>query len=696
MNMNTQLKHRILCTSALIFIALAFACSLVFATTANAENEDDGSSNEYYDLWFDGTDGMETSIANNGLADLPSYYDGATNEHAQVPVSEGKVTLPDSAGTPKNYEYVLNGWYDITNNKYYDKDKLGTEIEVTGNAVFYADWTPKSYNLGNSSREKVSKQPDTSDFITTQVFDYNELFNLRSANLNERSLESNTHLENWSLNSDSLDFAFLNWAYNDAAGYGNIGSLGNLDSNNQNKSDITQGILNNDIKEALFTHSSDLGRTYVGEGDYLYQYVDDSSDENYGYYYYDSSKNGASYNQKDGRFYLYAQPEKVHEQKRSGTSWTDKSPTKETTAFLPFNDDDSGVYNEKDGSINYWFGMQSTVDFWLPNNSGTGGNKADTGKEMEFKFSGDDDVWVFVDDQLVLDLGGIHGARGGTINFSTGKVETEISKEKWKTEDLSTVEAGNHTLTIYYLERGSSQSNCSIYFNIAPKYALTLMKKDAESGAALAGAEFGVYADAACTEPAKLWNNAEETGSTVHEFTTNSDGVATGYGLVAGNTYYVKELKAPDNYIGDTDKVYSITLNNDGTVVEVEGVDLAVDASSKKLILTVTNTKKTTPPSPDPDPDPDPDPEPEPSPDPEPDPDPEPEPEPEPSITPDSASETDTAESDSPVVKTSIKEKATPSTDDSTPELVSLALAMVGTACIASASYLTRRREERR
>lgn len=660
--MNTQHKHRLLYA-----IAAALICGLMFAVSAwaeDAEGANDSAPVEHYNVWFDGTDGMEKSTAAKGRAGLPPYYDGATDTYVQVSAAEGKVTLPSTAGTTTKYGYVLNGWYDVTNGRYYGKDALGTEIEIAGDAVFYADWVPASYNLGTSSREKVNNQTDTSDFIATQVFDYNDLFNLRSASLTA-ILNSSTHLETWTLNGESLDFAFLNWAYNDAAGYGNIGSLGNLDDNNSNKSDITQGILNSDIKNALFTQTSELGRTYLGEGDYLYQYVDDPADENYGYYYYDSAKNGASYNQQDGRFYLYTQPEKVHEQKRSGTSWVDKSPVKETTAFLPFNDNESGVYNEKDGSINYWFGMQSSIDFWLPNNSGTGGNKADTGKDMEFRFSGDDDVWVYVDDQLVLDLGGIHGARGGTINFSTGKVETQISYDEWEEKDLSAVAAGNHTLTIYYLERGSSQSNCSIYFNIAPKYALSLQKKDAESGAALAGAEFGVYADAACTVPAELWDNAEETGSTVNVFTTDANGAATGYGLVAGNTYYVKELKAPDGYEGDLETVYSITLNSDGSVVKVDGVDLVSDAANKKVILTVGNTKKETPPTPDPDPDPDTKPAPDPDPTPTTD------------VTPSSDG----------------SEKALPSTGDATSGFAILVGAVVSVACVAVAASFARRRK---
>lgn len=621
------------CRHHLVFIFALLAFSILFVlpvatevaaaspdTTEVAAASPDTSDNagqaaalaeDYYDVWFDGTLGMNKLIDYKGRAGLPAYYDGATDVHEQVLASDGKVMLPKNAGATVRYDYVLNGWYDVTNGVYYGKDRLGTEVPVSGNTVFYADWVPASYNLGTSAREKVSGQPDTTDFITTHLFDYNEMFNLRSAesvDAGYAALTSDTHREYWRMKSDgsSLGFAFLNWAYNDAAKYGNIAALEGLDGKNQNKANITQGILNDPIKESLFTHSNGLGRTYVGTGDYLYQYVDDPNDANYGYYYYDSAKNGASYNQAENRFYVYAQPEKVHEQKLNKNAWVNKRPNVETTAFLPFNDNDSGVYNEKDGSINYWFGMESGIDFWLPNDSGTNGNKADTGKDMEFRFSGDDDVWVYVDDTLVLDLGGIHGAHGGTVNFSTGEVATQANGDEWTTTPLPTVSAGNHKLTIYYLERGSSQSNCSIYFNIAPKYSLSVLKKDADDGSLLAGAEFGVYKDAACTVPAELWGNVEETGPSIHELTTAANGEATGYGLVAGNTYYVKELKAPEGYEAAAGTVYSIKLNSDGSVEKADGMQLSVDPSSKKLILTVNNKKKEVPPIPDPTPDPNP------------------------------------------------------------------------------------------
>ena len=140
--------------------------------------------------------------------------------------------------------------------------------------------------------------------------------------------------------------------------------------------------------------------------------------------------------------------------------------------------------------------MKSNIRFNLPDvpgsrdENGHSVNRSRKGDEMVYKFSGDDDVWVFVDGKIALDLGGIHGKVYGEINFSTGKIkivnEPSISYENgvitasssgdntiildFANTALKDLGAGEHTLSLYYLERGSSQSNCAIYFNLAPKF----------------------------------------------------------------------------------------------------------------------------------------------------------------------------------------------------------------------------------
>ena len=77
---------------------------------------------------------------------------------------------------------------------------------------------------------------------------------------------------------------------------------------------------------------------------------------------------------------------------------------------------------------------------------------------------------------LVLDIGGIHGAEDGVIDFSTGQVTVQGQRQT-SLMDLG-ISAGDHTLSVLYLERGSSRSNCKIRFNLSPRYSLTLQKED--------------------------------------------------------------------------------------------------------------------------------------------------------------------------------------------------------------------------
>ena len=114
---------------------------------------------------------------------------------------------------------------------------------------------------------------------------------------------------------------------------------------------------------------------------------------------------------------------------------------------------------------------------------------------MHFRFTGDDDVWIFVDGKMVLDLGGLHGRETGDINFSTGEVTINGVKNNELSENLQSIQAGEKTLTMYYLERGSSLSNCAIYFNLAPRFAFSIQKEDVLTKEVLNGAQFSVYTD---------------------------------------------------------------------------------------------------------------------------------------------------------------------------------------------------------
>lgn len=208
--------------------------------------------------------------------------------------------------------------------------------------------------------------------------------------------------------------------------------------------------------------------------DYLFGGRSDSAVKNYtpagglltldkedGYYGFNADSQYAAY--KSGKFELSAQ---------NCVNQTD------TPCFTPFG---NGTKDDK-----YSFGMDLGADFYMPEDGKV------NNQDMVFDFTGDDDVWVFIDGVLVLDLGGIHQALGGKINFHTGDITydktqsygnppaTTITEafyragEEWNSKPYET-----HHLSFFYLERGDGGSNCKIRFNlpVKPSKAIDIEKE---------------------------------------------------------------------------------------------------------------------------------------------------------------------------------------------------------------------------
>lgn len=150
--------------------------------------------------------------------------------------------------------------------------------------------------------------------------------------------------------------------------------------------------------------------------------------------------------------------------------------------------------------LNYGFGQKFDLKFRLTSD-GTVVDSKNNKVPIEFNFSGDDDVWVFIDDQLVLDVGGGHDVVEGTIDFANKKaivnrvknsssnsggsagVITNVEKDFSKilsSEDYFTKE---HTLTMFYMERGLWESNMKITFNFPQENKLTVEKEVDTTGA---------------------------------------------------------------------------------------------------------------------------------------------------------------------------------------------------------------------
>ena len=578
-------------------------------TVANTQNEGStfyfGKAPTAVALWLDGTNGNIMS------------YRGSENTKYTV-YTGVPAQLPSQWKSPQKYSYTLAGWVNIKTGDYY---KPGAMITVTENTVLYADWVATTYNIGRYN-SNVADTVSTNDFITTRVFDYSSLINLLSSKVTVNVSDS-SHSETWahvgSGNVSYKDQATLNFSFNDHDGSGSLTNLNNLNDPNKytGGTGVYSGIYNANLGEVLFgtnnlfdpeTGEGIVGKHYLGQGDHLFQINTDPSSEYYGYYYYDAKLNAASYNQADQRFYVY------NYLARTSDSANNNDAGKHSD-FLPLNSPyantngqtiktynyagDNGEYSgvshyvydaryDSDSSAanqvkaNLWFGMRVDVQFGLPDTpgqhlaDGNYGNRDIYGNDMHFKFTGDDDVWILVDGRVVLDLGGIHQAAEGDINFSTG----EIRVNGKSAGTLSGIEPGEHTLSILYLERGSSMSNCAIYFNLAPRFSLTLEKEDVLTQEVLNGAQFAVYNDLACTDPCDLWpsQQAYRNGEAPTNVFTIQRGSAYIWGLSPSRTYYLREV-APPNAAGYTPAsgVIQLTLDKNGlnsySATILEGTD---------------------------------------------------------------------------------------------------------------------------
>ena len=298
-----------------------------------------------------------------------------------------------------------------------------------------------------------------------------------------------------------------------------VGSDGSLDKNGYPKfNNSIDGAGNTRLPISASSGMESLFRNAVNAN---HLFVQDTYDTT-GYYYYNSGENAATFNgalvSGVRNFNVYEQLITPHEDSpfyyqrgnflpydtfykmntsryrnlydEMGNLLPDDDPRKGEYLYLP----DAGSENAE-----YEFGMELTADFLQTKNGEY------NGQDIVYEFTGDDDLWVYVDGVLLLDLGGCHDARSGYINFSTGEIGVQVAGEVsaqdipdgyrleggWiKTtiydrfvqvlgyetaEDrLTQNEEGNwifpnysnHTFRMWYMERGQGASNLKIKFNL--------------------------------------------------------------------------------------------------------------------------------------------------------------------------------------------------------------------------------------
>ena len=274
--------------------------------------------------------------------------------------------------------------------------------------------------------------------------------------------------------------------------------------------DLQQGILSTDLKDDGYPTTKaggSLASLFSGADKVNHLFIESTYNAT-GYYSYDSSQNYATYIGSKKEFRVY---------KEIGTHDTSPKTTLQHGQFFPFNDIKPGVFasvnrenlypaigsNQLPDSDprkherlyliekpNYHFGVELEASFVQ-----TPSGKDNWGHDIIYEFTGDDDFWLYVDGELVVDLGGIHSAMSGSVNYSTGDVyvcgrhttlkelfyqnykgrgHTEEEAQqyvdelfvenggKWIFKDYTT-----HKMRIFYFERGAGASNLNMRFNLS-------------------------------------------------------------------------------------------------------------------------------------------------------------------------------------------------------------------------------------
>ena len=347
--------------------------------------------------------------------------------------------------------------------------------------------------------------------------------------------------------------------------------------------DASAPSVTNDGKKDIYQH---VGLPFV-KNEYGY-YTFDSDD--HGTYFADTTGDGASdpgYGAPDDYFNMFFDYQNTQ-------GWADKSDPnsnlgygdKSKNLWAPYNtnENDTGA-----GAIDYHFGMRADIPFSMTAN-GKLKERDDNSDDITFTFAGDDDVWIFIDGHLVIDLGGIHNRIGATINFADNTITYFRPESNAQTLEIGSFNTPDqyplnedgtitvklyddasgagalgqtrgdfaaeeaHVMSIFYLERGEGTSNCKIEFNLPMRDTLLITKDASKSWSEKQDERDGENGDgtANLTAREQAAVNNIPFGFTLYKKTAD----AATFTPVANTSYFVQDQE------GNIDTVPSYTDSN--------------------------------------------------------------------------------------------------------------------------------------
>lgn len=280
--------------------------------------------------------------------------------------------------------------------------------------------------------------------------------------------------------------------YYDAAAQGLVANALNGNNLMTSNNEVLEPHFNEDFLTGDNSKNTALAKIYKNVSfPFTKQKVDDygnKSENGVEYWYFDSADTTLSMrtDKESGNYYLEDVGNKDWSKNVNSSSKTDG--VSNTYGFFPFNETAAAC---SASNYNYGFGTKLEFKFRLTEDGnvvGTDGSE----HPIKFNFSGDDDVWVYVDGNLALDVGGAHGKVTGQIDFSgsdkkktatvswTKKSQNESSKEGTNTKSEFAIKGSNsdeHTLTMFYMERGMWESNMKVSFNFPDENEFAVEKK---------------------------------------------------------------------------------------------------------------------------------------------------------------------------------------------------------------------------